>query len=324
MWHIEGPFWGWALSSIVIGLGFTFFSGATEAWLVDALKATGYKGDLESVFAKGQIVSGASMLTGSVLGGVIAQATNLSVPYMVRAGMLVLTFGVAYKFMKDLGFTPETDKSYRQEVKELLGASIDHGLKNPPVRWMMISSFFLMGVSVYVFYAFQPFLLELYGDDEAFGIAGLVAALAAAAQIVGGFTVRYVTKIFKRRTDVLILSLILGTTCLLLIGTVSNFWIVVPLLAGWSLSFAVAMPVRQAFVNAEIPSKQRATVLSFDSLMGSSGGVISQPALGRSADLYGYAPSYLMCAAVQSLALPCMWAARKTDAAGDFETSSEE
>src|SRR5437016_4033980 len=43
-WEVHGPFWAWALTSILLGLGFTFFSGATEAWLVDALKATGYKG----------------------------------------------------------------------------------------------------------------------------------------------------------------------------------------------------------------------------------------------------------------------------------------
>jgi diguanylate cyclase (GGDEF)-like protein len=41
MWQIHAPFVGWALASILLGLGFTFFSGATEAWLVDALHATG-------------------------------------------------------------------------------------------------------------------------------------------------------------------------------------------------------------------------------------------------------------------------------------------
>jgi hypothetical protein len=50
MWQIHAPFVGWAISSILLGLGFTFFSGATEAWLVDALNATGFKGELESVF----------------------------------------------------------------------------------------------------------------------------------------------------------------------------------------------------------------------------------------------------------------------------------
>jgi MFS family permease len=41
LWYVDGPFWAWAVSSVLIGLGFTFFSGATEAWLVDALRATG-------------------------------------------------------------------------------------------------------------------------------------------------------------------------------------------------------------------------------------------------------------------------------------------
>jgi len=63
------PLLGWAISSILLGLGFTFFSGATEAWLVDALAFTGYKESLESVLARGQVVGGAAMLTGSVAGG---------------------------------------------------------------------------------------------------------------------------------------------------------------------------------------------------------------------------------------------------------------
>ena len=73
---------------MLLGLGFTFFSGAVEAWLVDALAATGFDGDLESVFGRGQIVSGIAMLTGSVAGGLIAQATSLGVPFLVRAGVL--------------------------------------------------------------------------------------------------------------------------------------------------------------------------------------------------------------------------------------------
>src|SRR4249920_2682230 len=32
LWSVEGPFWAWALVSVGLGLGFTFFSGAVEAW----------------------------------------------------------------------------------------------------------------------------------------------------------------------------------------------------------------------------------------------------------------------------------------------------
>ena len=37
LWQVEAAFWLWALASMLLGLGFTFFSGAVEAWLVDAL-----------------------------------------------------------------------------------------------------------------------------------------------------------------------------------------------------------------------------------------------------------------------------------------------
>src|ERR687896_2139557 len=37
LWQVGAPFWAWAVVSMLLGLGFTFFSGAVEAWLVDAL-----------------------------------------------------------------------------------------------------------------------------------------------------------------------------------------------------------------------------------------------------------------------------------------------
>src|SRR5512134_1741985 len=88
LWEVEAPFWQWALVSILLGLGFTFFSGAVEAWLVDALAATGYTGRIETVFGRGQIVSGAAMLSGSVAGGFIAEQTSLGVPFVLRSVIL--------------------------------------------------------------------------------------------------------------------------------------------------------------------------------------------------------------------------------------------
>ena len=42
-----------------------------------------------------------------------------------------------------------------------------------------------------------------------------------------------------------------------------------------------AVEERQAYLNGLIASEHRATVLSFDALMSSAGGVVAQPALGR-------------------------------------------
>src|SRR3954463_1907664 len=103
LWDLRAAFWLWALASLALGLGFTFFSGAVEAWLVDALNATGFTGELESVFSRGQIVGGAAMLTGSVAGGFIARQTSLGVPFVLRAIVLGAMFAVAFVLMRDIG-----------------------------------------------------------------------------------------------------------------------------------------------------------------------------------------------------------------------------
>ena len=317
MWQLHASLWGWAIASILLGLGFTFFSGATEAWLVDALAATGYKGHLEHVFGRAQTIGGAAMLVGSVSGGLIAQVTNLGVPYLVRAALLGVTLLIALRFMRDLGFTPDRDVSAATAVRNVVRGAVDGGFRRPPVRWLMLAAPFSFGVGIYVFYAAQPYLLELFGDKTAYGIAGLAAAIVAGAQIVGGLIVSRVRRFFTRRTDALIVGTVLNVVLLVVIGLVGNFWIALVLLAGWAMVFAIEAPMRQAFLNGLIPSEQRATVLSFDNLMGSAGGVVIQPALGRTADLYGYPASYLVSAGISALALPFVWLARREKAVSD-------
>jgi len=153
-------------ASLALGLGFTFFSGAVEAWLVDALRASDYHGPLEAVLGRGQVVTGAAMLGGSVLGGVVSQATNLGVPFLMRVGVLLAMFVVAFRLMYDKGFAPRRATHPLQETKAILSASITHGLGNRPVRFMMLAAPFTSGVSIYVFYELQPFLLDLYGDPR--------------------------------------------------------------------------------------------------------------------------------------------------------------
>jgi MFS family permease len=317
MWQVHAPLLGWAIASILLGLGFTFFSGATEAWLVDALTATGFTGHLEHVFGRAQTVSGASMLFGTVAGGVVAQATNLGVPYLIRAAMLGVTLLVAFRFMHDLGFTPQRDLGPMTAVRNVVRGAVDGGLRNPPVRWLMLAAPFSFGTGIYVFYASQPYLLELYGDRTAYGVAGLAAAIVAGVQIVGGLAVSRVRRLFGRRTTALILGTTLNVGLLVVLGLTRSFPIALLLLVGWAFVFAVEAPLRQAFVNGVIPSEQRATVLSFDNLMGSAGGVVAQPVLGRVADVSGYGPSYVVSGAIQALALPFVVLARREHAPSD-------
>ncbi|MET0741004.1 MAG: MFS transporter [Candidatus Nanopelagicales bacterium] len=326
LWQLDAGFWWWAAVSVVIGLGFTFFSGAVEAWLVDALHATGYTGSLEAVFGRGQVVGGVAMLLGSVGGGYLAQLTNLGVPFVLRAVILVGVFVLAFVLMRDLGFTPNRDGRPIQEIKNITRNSIRYGWRVPAVQGLMLAGVFTGGVAIYVFYALQPYLLELWGDETAYGIAGLVAALVAGSQMAGGLLAPKLRGIFQRRTSALLVAESVGVAAVLLVGLVANFWFVLVVIVVWGLAFAASVPIRAAYLNGLIPSQQRATILSFDSLMSSSGGVVAQPILGRAADVWSYPASYVLAGVINAFALPFIVLSRRANARADYveeEASSD-
>jgi MFS family permease len=317
LWHVGAPFWQWAVVSLLLGLGFTFFSGAVEAWLVDALAATGFEGNLETVFGHGQVMTGAGMLVGSVAGGFIAQQTSLAVPFVLRGVLLIAMFGVAFKLMHDIGFSPARRGRPVAEMRAIASASVEYGWRAPAVKWLMLEALFTGGVGIYVFYALQPYLLELYGDPNAYQVAGLVAAVVAFAQILGGVAVPAIRKLFKRRTSALIAIALASVVTLASISVVNSFGGVLALTVVWALLFAAAMPLRQSYLNGLIPSRQRATILSFDSMMSSTGGVWGQPVMGRAADAWGYAPSYAVAAGISALAIPFLALSRREETLAD-------
>ena len=212
------------------------------------------------------------------------------------------------------GTTAEVSAHVVEKRTVMAGASEASGFApgaDPPVRWVMLAEPFIDGVSIYAFYAMQPYLLELWGNPDAYGIAGLAAAIFAGAQIAGGLSVPWVRRMFRRRTTILIAATIVAAIALLLIALVPIFWVALLLLASWGIVYAAIIPVRQAYLNDLIPSEQRATVLSFDSLLGSSGGVVTQPLLGKAADVWSYRTSYAFAAAIQVLAIPFLLLARR-------------
>ncbi|MGH8945033.1 MAG: MFS transporter, partial [Acidimicrobiia bacterium] len=320
-WVSAGLIW-WVVVSALIGLGFTFFSGATEAWLVDALDATGYEGAIESVFGKGQVAAGAATLAGTIGGGFLAQI-NFALPYATRSLLLLAVIVAAFLWMHDIGYTPERGDNISIEVKAILANSIKHGFGNPPVRMFLLGAPFALGVGIWVFYAFQPYLLQLFGDESAIYLSGIAAAIFAVAQMVGGASVNLFRRLINLRTFGIAAEVAIGGLALVGVGLAEQlpvpvgFWVAIVLLALVAMAGSVSMPLQQAFINEVIPSGQRATVLSFNSLMGSAGGVVAQPALGRVADVWSLGVGYVVAGVVYLVRLPFILAVRRMDLPAD-------
>jgi len=316
LWYVTAGIWWWVLVSALIGLGFTFFSGATEAWLVDALTATGYDGGVESVFGKGQTVAGAAMLAGTIGGGFLGQI-NLGLPYAARSILLLAVISAAWVWMHDIGYQPAKGVAVGEQVRSLLRSSIRYGLGNPPIRMFMFGAPFAAGIGIWIFYAFQPYLLELFGDPDATYLAGIAAAVFATAQMIGGASVNWVRRRARTRTGVITMEVVVGALALVGVGLADKlaiplgFWVAITLLALTALVSALSTPMQQAYMNDCIPSEQRATVLSFASLMGSAGGVVSQPALGRVADVFSLGTGYVVAGLLYAIRLPFILAVRR-------------
>jgi len=328
LWWVEAGIGWWVVVSALIGLGFTFFSGATEAWLVDALEATGFEGSIEMVFGRGQTIAGAATLIGTIGGGFLAQVSQ-GLPYLVRSALLVAVVVAAYVAMHDIGYTPVRGVSIRAGVNNILKESVRNGLGNPPIRMFMLAAPFATGVGIWVFYAFQPYLLQLWGDESAVYLSGVAAAIFAVAQMIGGSSVNWARRRFDTRTGVIIAQVALSAVAIVGVGVAEvfdipvGFWVAIALLTLTNLASAVARPMQQAYMNAVIPPQQRATVLSFSSLMGSAGGVVAQPVLGRVADVYSLGVGYVVAGVLSAAQLPFMWAARRMGLEADVVTKPE-
>ncbi len=301
-----GGLGGFVVVSVVMGLGFTFYSGATEAWLVDALDATHYEGGLDRVFARGSMVTGAAMLVGTVSGGLLG-SLDLSYPYLIRTGMLVAVFAVALARMRDLGFTPRAVR-WRDLPREMNGvarASIRYGWHRRSVRLLMLCSAVQLGFMSWAFYAWQPYFLELLGRDAVW-VAGVVAALVSGSIIVGNAITDWFVRFCGKRTTLLLWAAGVQTAAAVGVGLAGSFWLAVTFLLVVTGAMGVAGPVKQAYLHQVVPSEHRASVLSFDSLVGNAGGTVAQGGLGYLGRAQSIGAGYVVGGLVTLLALPLL------------------
>jgi MFS family permease len=297
-------------ASLVLGLGFSFYSGAVEAWVVDALAATGYEGQLDPVFARGAMVSGSAEIAGALVGGLLG-TIDLAVPFVVRAALLAGVFVVGLRRMHDIGFVARANRpsAMPAEARRVLRASITHGWRNRPVRLLMAVSLVQGTFLMWAFYAWQPYFLDLLGNDSVW-VGGIIAALVAAAAIGGNGLVDVLSRFCGKRTTLLLWSSAVLGAASVGVGAVDSFWWAVPLFLVAMGATGVAAPVQQAYLHAVVPAEERATVISSVSLVDSAGGIGGSLGLGYLARAQSVAAGYVTGGLLCLLAVPPLAALR--------------
>jgi MFS family permease len=321
---IHGGLLLFCLAGVVLGLGYTFYSGAVEAWLVDALKATGYERELDGVFARASMVSHVAMIVGTVGGGLLG-TIDLSIPYLVRAALIVMALVVGFRTMHDIGFTPRTMQMRGMvgEMRKVGRAGITYGWRKPAVRLLLMESFVTWGFFSWAWYAWQPYFLELYGSD-AIWVSGLIAAMFGLAGIAGNALVGRLATPGRRRTSILLVAGAATTSTMVATGLIRSFWVTVPVFLLGAVAGGVLQPVRQTYLHRSIPSSERATLVSFDSLVGSLGSVGGQTGLGYLSQERSVPAGFVVGGLVTLLTLPIYVRLRALHEAADRITATEQ
>ena len=180
----------------------------------------------------------------------------------------------------------------------------------------MLASMLQMGFITWAFYASQPYLLDLLGSDAVW-VAGLVAAGIALSTIAGNQLVEVLSRRCGRRTTLLLGAAAVQTVGAVVLGLASSFWVALPALLLVTAGLGVGSPVRQAYLHQVVPSEQRATVVSFDSMVSNVGGIGNQVGLGALGEARSVGAAFVTGGLVTALALPLIARVRSIGGAAD-------
>jgi MFS family permease len=95
------------------------------------------------------------------------------------------------------------------------------------------------------------------------------------------------------------------------VGLAPNFGLALTCLLIVTAAMGVVGPVRQAYIHKVVPTQQRATVVSFDSMIANVGGIGGQGGLGYLTKVRDYSTGYIVGGAFTVLALPLFYLLRK-------------
>jgi MFS family permease len=315
-----GPF---AVASALLGIGYTFYTGAVDAWMVDALQSVDYPGKLEPIFARYGMVFGVFMLVGTTAGGFLGQV-ELWIPYAARAAVLIPAFLLGLLVMRDRGFAARrlTLGSFAGETRRIARAGVVYGLRDRVVRFVMLATLVQGIFFIYGFYSWQKYFLDLLGKDLVW-VTGVVAACVGLTQILGNALVGRITKRVADRGLILMCAVGVSTVAVVGAALVQQFWVAVPLYLVSTAAFGVYMPVKQGWLNARIPSEERATILSLDALFGDGGMTVGQIGLGYLSLAVSIPAAWLVGGLAQAAALPLLARARRAEQAESAGPAAE-
>lgn len=282
------------IAEIILGISFSFISGSDSALLYESLKG----GSEEQYYARHEGRMNGFSQTGEACGAVFAgvfYAAAPLLPFFIQVVVWVLALMLTRTLV-------EPDREVKPTVNHFLEAKQSTRyalLENPRLRYTIILNIILGLTSFYPVWLIQPYMQDGGVPVEWFGPVWAVANLSVALFALASY--RSHLKLGDRRMVLLFITLII--TGYLGLGLVGGLW-------GFLFYYLLTSmrglrgPMLLNHAQREIPSANRAGILSLQSLLFRLSFVCTGPLVGMLADKVGVQKTFLFLCYAFALVLP--------------------
>ena len=310
------------VAQVLWGVGYTFISGATQAWITDEIG----EDQAGSAFLHATQWAQIGSLIGIGLSVLLSSLWGMRIPMLVGGLLFWLLGFYLVIWMPENAFVRKST-SFRSSWDEFF-KTIRSGwrtVKIHPVLWRILLVGFFFGLysegldRLSVPHLIERFNLPDLGEGT---MVGWFGGLSAIGMVLTFFSARQLRKYLGKKISVHQMIRFLG---LFSAGLVISL-IVFPLVNQMFVSFGILLligvfrslinPLYAAWINQNIPSEIRATILSLSSLVDASGQIGGGPIMGLIARNYSVQAGLLTSAFLLSPVLILLWIIYRTKTDG--------
>ncbi|ERI93762.1 transporter, major facilitator family protein [Clostridiales bacterium oral taxon 876 str. F0540] len=272
------------ISQLLWGIGYTFTSGADEAWIADELGGK----NLDLIYLKGAQTGQAASFIGIVISTLIStKAVKLP---MIIGGLLFIALAIfLLLFMQETNFTPasEEDRSSWAQMRHTFMKGISCINKNKILLMMMAISLLYGLYSEGFDRLWTAHFLNDTGFPKALNIKPVVwiGIIDGCAMLLSIVAVEYIKRRMEKtgeldRVWILTLINLFMTAAIILFGLSKNFKAALSMYMIFFIMRTTNGPIFSAWRNKNIKSEVRATVISTYGQMDALGQIIGGPIIG--------------------------------------------
>lgn len=277
-----------ALAFIIQALGYNLNSGSEEALLYDSMKLCGEEEAYLGVNGRLNFLIEVSQAIAIVTGGILSEY-SFFVCYAVC--FLIALLGLLPALLMTEPPIEKAASGSSIHIKELLKkhftASISILRKEPYVRNIIFRYSVLFAAYTLLFFYSQQYFSDLGLNKIQISILMLFAGISSC---LGAISSDRLSKLFK--THITKISAVMIALSLLLFGSGKLSPAVLGLFVS-SYFNSLLYPIQSASLNQRIPSEQRATLISVNSMVFSLFMIAMFPTAGALADIFGLSSIFL-------------------------------